>query len=340
MSANKGPGTDAMQAGEFFHPETGDKMRIDPAALKADPGLADKIRKLSKPPNPIDKGLQGAAAGAGLFGLRAIPGATSALEATGVKPENATWLERNLPWSNAILPKVMAADAALNLPVLNLGERMGIGRIRPELSNDPNHLRMGVEGSKSVDPNIAKAILENKTNQPSPDFGSKTGPQRPAGNVNAVGSGASEGVGTLLGKDRMAGGPTNRNVLEVTHRPQVKDVVKHVGGSGGSYETTIDDPKYPNGKTESMNKGQAQALKRDGFFAENKDLGSDAKGMFRVGKHQFRPTNMKTRLLGRAGLYGAVPLAEYGANSLMDEQKQREELRSLMQSIAKPVAGK
>jgi hypothetical protein len=117
MSGGGAGGTDAMGPGEFM--QDGQRMRIDPEALRRDPGLAQRLRELRAPPGPLQTAPLGA------------------LGAAGSLYHNT--------WSAPVLTALGLGDAALHNQGLRLGDRFGWGMIDPRNSRNVEHLRGGIQ---------------------------------------------------------------------------------------------------------------------------------------------------------------------------------------------------
>lgn len=337
---------DALAPGEFTHPDTGQRMRIDPTALKRDPGLFHRLRDLNRPQSPVDRSAQAVAGGIAATASRAVPGLRDALEGLGVTEGN-TLVESQLPFSSWLLPKVGLLDAALHAPGLNLGERIGVGRIRPQFSRAKDDLLRGVK-----DFGEGLGIKEKLRESIQSDA-------KPSGNIHTPSGRPDVGVGTQLGEKSLAAttkktglgrtlqrlfGSTTAGgadpVLSVTHTPMVEKTIRdHVNPAApneGFIERKVQEPGQS--KTETLTRQQAQQAKRLGYIANEKDLGAKSpRGLFRAGPGQFRMPGAKGALLGRLFGYGMVPLGEFALGGHQDKLKSDDELRQLIAQHAKPI---
>lgn len=308
---------DALQPGVFTDPATGKTMRIDPKALRANPDLAAQVKGLSQPTHPGEATARGLIGGAMNIGSNALPFGHSLLSSTGATGDGATWLDRNLPTSTNIVPKMMTADALLHSK-LNLGERIGLGRIRPGFSKSVDNLRAGVEKLYDAKSPVRQEIESG-------------GPPKPGTLVRRPRTNVAEQLGNSRlsepGKGRM-------NWLHrlIGNHGAGDDRVMHAGGADGA---TMDRARVRQAKTDGYLANEAAAGRKGG-----KD-GAGPKELFNFFGRDRQVAPRSVRIGGRIAGYGAIPAAEYLLRGQADENANRDKLRELMQQYAKPVpAGK
>lgn len=300
---------DALQPGMFTDPETGKMMRIDPQTLRANPDLAAKVKALSQPVSPGEQTARGIIGGGLNLASNALPFGNSLLNSTGAGGGGDTWLDRNLPTSTNIVPKAMTLDALLHSK-LNLGERIGLGRIRPQFSKSVDNLRAGVKDLYDKDHPIRQEI----------ESGTKP---KPGTAVGARGQSAAEQIGNSRlsdpGKGRM-------NWLQ-----------RLLGNHGRG------DDKVMRAGGETLDRARAWQAKDVGYAANEAMHGrkDNPRDLFNFFGRDRQVASRPVRILGRAALYSSIPAAEYLIRGQMDENANKDKLRELMQQYAKPVpAGK
>ena len=113
---------DALKPGMFQDPTTGKIMKIDPQVLKQNPELAGRVRELSQPMDPINRGIMDVTNKAVSLGTRIVPGLNWLTGKIGLT-DKGEWLDKNLPITSNVLPPLAAADLAANTPNLRLGDK-------------------------------------------------------------------------------------------------------------------------------------------------------------------------------------------------------------------------
>jgi hypothetical protein len=311
----EGPAETPFGPNEFMH--NGQRMAIDPAVVKAHPELAAKLQQLMAPQDPLKQSAMGFAGAVGGVARRAI----------GL-PSSNTWVERNLPTSSWALPKIGLADLLTHAPGLNLGERIGIGRIRPQFSQSRDDFFKGVSemGDKiGIPPHIKSQILGGGT-----DVGGTSGIAPPGGNR------VTRAFNRFLGNY----GDPKRSILSQTHQPMTEETshVRHPSDPTGSFtESKIQKENGPP-VTEHLTAEQMQAAKREGHILNEKALGhTSPRGKMRVGPWEAKMPSSRAGLLSRLALYGGLPLSEYAYNALGEQQSNENEMNELVKKFARPV---
>jgi len=336
------PGDD-LRPGEFAR--DGQKFKIDPKVLRQNPGLHSEVRKLTAQANPLDTG------------LKSVLGAGKALLDRQIAPDqgfgnpDGNFLDKYLPATSTWLPRLGLADAALHSQKLRLGERMGMGFVRPERSTDINHLLEGIKGKDSGIPEAIQKAMHQQ-NQPGGPGGTLMGmPASPTpGDVHVPFSGPNDkrtvaniltegnrGAGSWKDwfKDRLkkpgwAKGQGHESVLDVKHQP-MKDVVEETKGPTGSYKQTLKQPDGPP-VVESLSRQQLEQAKLRGFRELNKD--SPRSGLYKGILGQRNLGSPMARIGGRIAGYGLAPLAEYAVRSHLEDMNKQDRLRQLMAAHA------
>lgn len=300
---------DALQPGMFVDPETGKTMRIDPAALRAHPELHAESRRLSQPPSPGEQTARAVIGGGLNVASNALPFGHSLLSNTGAIGDGTTWLDRNLPTSTNLVPKAMTLDALLHSK-LNLGERIGLGRIRPGFAKSVDNLRTGVR--EIYDKNsLIRGEIES---------GGKPKPGTVVGQRNT-------NVAEQIGNSRLSEPGHGR--MNWLHRL--------LGNHGKSSDGVL---RLGN---ETMDRGAARQAKTEGYLANEAKAGrkDNPRELFNLFGRDRQVASRPVRIGGRIAAYGGFPLAEYLIRGQADESTNRDKLRELMQQYAKPVpAGK
>lgn len=356
---------DALKPGMFTDPETGQTMRIDPAALKANPGLAAQVKGLSQPPNPVDSTLRGALREGTSFAANALPfghritrglgltpsggggsgGGGGGAPGPGGEPEKS-WIDKHIPTSSEYLPAVGFWDAALHSP-LNLGERVGLGRIRPEASRSLSNLQAGLDDSlpKPVS-ELLKTTAKPSTKGNWVENGAKG--QSIAGQLaNSRLSPPRLSLQNLANKISERLGRNNPMAKVFPQRSYSRDPNRevlriHSKGTKGTTEAGPDgEPVHKPGKAPSTNGVAAQTImdtKARGY-AKNTGAASvkEAPALMNVFGKEYSVGSKPWRVGGRLALYGGLPLAEYAANVQGQEDANNTKLRELMKQYAKPV---
>lgn len=357
---------DALVTSTYTDPVTGKKMQIDPAALRANPDLARRIRELSAPALPLDSALRTGARNVATF----VPG----LRDLGLRPfgyaEDPTWIERNFPVSHRALPAMGAMDLLLHSK-LNLGERFGVGRIRPEFSTNPAHLIEGIaeEPEKyGIPPRVVEAVTKHERHgvNAKGDTTTVSNVSRPV----SQGSDVAEALGrrSLIARSEMTSPDSWRQwswwkrqmqrvnpwsdpmakgeqeILTVRHTPDQVELIKSepvlspsgakIPGLTKSYEKKV--PGVP--VEDTATRGQLRDAKARGFLSlTKKQQYKDTPGLLRVGSKTFRMPGKVPAFLARLGIYGTPMLADYAIRGEMDEFAKERELREIMGRIAKEV---
>jgi len=337
-----GIGTDALQPGQFIDPETGQKMLIDPQALKDNPNLAAEIRHLAKP-------------------------TTQTVIAGGAGEAWKQFRERT-PWSSSVLPFVGAADLALHAPGIGLArttaDRVG-GYYGKKWFNSgaQANAHLSETAKKMIDAN-AELGTDSRFRDTTTEIPG-TAPKTSKGNswlsrlFNNKVLGRDRGIAEILGgrANKAHDIGTDPAIHFKTETPEFEDVIKRKfapqpAGPQGEIppvgaleeERTVRAPKLDADKkplfkkeTETLNKKQIGDFKIHGSEA---DPHFKDRSIFRV-----PGTNKVYRGMSgagaaaklRLGLYGAPLAAEYLARGIKEDQSHKETIREIMARHAKPV---
>lgn len=322
-----GLGSDSLKPGQFTDPATGQKMVIDPKALKENPELHKQVKSLTTPT------MQTTVAG----------GVGSVLQ--GIKDRT--------PTTASILPWVMGADAAMHAPIPGLGWNriqpwQAGGHVGRELYNAglgdaakggliPDAAVKGnasavnatspsgvsIETHDRVEP---KNWLSKKLNQ----LGVKTRMTRPS----------SQTLGDYLGNRSGPATLGDRDVASVTHTPKNEaEVIREREGPGGKgrdifkEKTVSTEPPV----TTKINEKHVGDVKGKGHGASEAYKGRQLYRLPGTNKTYAGMTSYGRGAALRAGLYGAPLAAEYLYRGIEEDMQKKESLRDLMARYAKPA---
>lgn len=303
----------------FVDPKTGQKMQIDPAALKQNPQLADKARELAK--KPVDGGMTSSLIGKAL-------GSTSA----------------------KILPAMGVADWATR--TFNTGERFGYGKIRPQFSTNPEDLIRGMEASVpgkanalipgGVSGEFADTVIKGQHTSPDAHLNPRTVAERlhnagvnrdvPLGTARVTGSTSNASVAEQLGQ---------RSLIDPPGASWWSRLKNRIGGNyGDGADPTVTFQSHNDRVTpETLTRDQTKNLKAKGYAARDEFSGKDKtprdlhQGLFGQRARYSKPAAIGSRLAA----YGAVPAVEYLLRNHFEQSGKQDELRKMMEQYAKPV---
>lgn len=294
-----------IQPGQFTDPATGQRMSLDPEAIKKHPGLADAVAAANQEA-PLAEKLVGGV-GAGLKGVHDA-----------------------LPISSKVLPVGMGIDAAMNNDRLRTGEWSLFGKrlpgmIDPRHSQMPEHLRAGIDAAvadpakhgfpKEIDPDIKNKLDLLRDLQSNPGDSLSKANRTPAGEAISR---------TYSSVPRPKGMGTPTLPVETPIGISAEDVrrLRDIGART---------------RAEQMGKNK-------GFFGDSVSSQPRVQRTF-TGKSRELPTGLwgnKGRLATRALGYGAVPLAETLAGMVGRQQHEKKTLGQILeqlkqQNLVKPV---
>lgn len=289
--------------------------------------LNQKVKELQAK-NPIDEAVKGTASGVW----------------SGIKSH---------PWTTGTLAGLGSLDAALHSQNARLGERIGWGMIRPEMSTDKNHLLKGIQehgDALGISESVQKALLRNSPNVP----GTIAADSHPAARV--PGNKSTTGVTDLVGRHSMAGtpgesfltrawnrlrgveGPGDAALLRVYDQPNLehteREAINASNPQAGYKETKTTTPGST--KTDTLTRQQQQQAKLRGYESS---LAKDEapgifKGIFRQRKLAPRALRIGGRLTGYGGILGASYLNDLW-NRDTDKEKQLAELMASHPELGK-----
>jgi hypothetical protein len=351
----QGGGGEGLKPGYFTDPATGRRMAVDPAALKADPELASKVRELTDKPGLLAQGVGRLAHNVGTL----IPGVGLGVNALAGNSD----LNNALPVSSRLLPQLALGDALLHSR-LNLGDKIGWGRLSPELSRNPSYLIKGVTEkgeALNMPAHVREAITGGTPNRLEPvpgAAGDYTGaevlgtrapsapppPPVPRGRLGRIwdairgvpgrGGNREESVAKALARTNRKG-PGSAPVLEAWHRPEVSELTERQDTAHGS--STTREKQYGNPEPTMVRRDQIQAAMREGYNAAEGGGKGTPNPLFKglLGERQFAslPVRVGSRVLG----YGAIPALEIVGRNLADDTSRENRLRELAQRFARPV---
>jgi hypothetical protein len=366
LTSGEGQGN-VMSAGEFVDPITNEKVRLNPAAVHANPQDAKRIRELTAKESPWEKGINDTLSGATNLAARTVPGLRSVLGRLGVPGmEGKTIFDKYAPLSATWVPRLAGIDIAAHMPGLNLGQRIGWGRIPPEASRNVQNLMRGLETSygKALPEPIRKAIMEG-THDPgmaanvTRSMPESNMPGQPGSFVPGAGKGTGGRIADILGKRDATSRPFGERVRELVakirgkpyiedpvlrtfYRPEGREeTVRGVSTERGGIKDVKQKTVEPVKEAPSLSRSQLQMLKRLGYEeAESAAKHSPPRSLFRglAGERPFSAPGGAgiKRVLG----YGAIPLFEYLSGVSQSQEARDQELRSLVSRNAMPAGGK
>lgn len=323
-------GTDALRPGQFTDPATGQRMAIDPQALKDHPELASQVKSLTTP--SLQSTIAGGVGGV-LQGIRDKVPTTS-------------------PW----VAGAAGLDLALHNPLFGLARinpAQASGRIGKEL------FQAGAKGDEAMAPQMRDAILKNSRPGGTMPGGSAAtgytggtfhelhdldrGPKNwLQGKVDAVrnklprvfGRPNPPGLADIVGGRSTAAGGT-RDVLTTHFAPEKE--VETVTGKGSGHEVKTKDTQVMPPKRDTLNEGHAGRLKTEGHAAHE---GLKGRSLNRLGGFTYAGAKSLPAALGaRALLYGAPMGGEYIYRGLQEDAQNHQSMRDIMARYAKPVQG-
>lgn len=313
LGAGKSPLPAAMQAGEFIDPATNKTMRIDPAALRNNPGLASEVRRLTGTSSTSGKVLDTILGGAGALHQAAPITTTMAAIAAPID------LAMHAPWFG-----LARTDPS------RVGGQHGI-----------NLLSRGAETAKDMLPPRIREILMRGTESP-------TAGNRATGKPTiAVTGGPQKGrtVLDILGR-RPGGPPSNKIVLVSRHWPS-KEITRRVAPTGFNQETNRQEPTGASIETKDTVRADKPVVERisETALGQTKNRGADHP--LYAGRQFYKMPFMKRYYAGaptlgaaagrRLGIYGLPILAEWLGRGVHEDIKQQKSLQELMAQYAKPV---
>lgn len=321
-----GGGADAPRAGEFVDATTGQRMAVDPKALRDHPDLAKRIKALTTPT------FQTAVAG----------GVGSAVDK----------IREQIPTTAALFPWVAGADALAHAPGI------GLSRVAPgQVGGHYGQLNFdrGLQGHDMGGREKLKDVIRRNLapgTRPEGELavagGSPASGSGWRGVLHRLRNGAAPGGGAL-GLGRQTFSPTDTTEVASLTYPKtetvkVRESAKTTGPGGPNFDSkhlterpvtrpVLDADNRPVMSREAMNAGEVASIKARGAELEGRQA-------YRVPgtNRYYRGMTSVPRALGlRAGLYGVPMAGEYLARGLADDAKSRQTLRELMQQYAKPV---
>lgn len=331
---------DALQPGEFTVPGQGGgpptRMRIDPKALKDNPGLPDQVRKLTTPTFQTD------AAGA----------------VTGLLNK----IREQTPTMSSVAPWLVGADAAMHAPIPGLGwARTTADRVGGHAGR--KFLDLGLEGAGDdiMPENMRAAIQGNAPLGGGPGGSTVTSH---VGTGHTLGDRLSNWLNRRLGRPEnqpnildilgRRGGPGigDRPVAEVSY-PKTEPVEQtqyhpNPDGTpdrGRPYKKTVQSPVLD----AAGNPVTAREGATEGHIGSAKTRGA-AKDEYFKDRNIFKVPGMQKyyrgapsvahalggRAAGLAGLFGG----EYVMRGMAEDVSKRKALEELAAQYAKPVPGK
>lgn len=326
---SSGLGSDALKPGQFTDPATGQKMTIDPKALKENPELHKQVKSLTTPT------LQTTLAG----------GVGSVLQ--GVKDRT--------PTTASILPWVAGADAAMHMP------GFGINRIQPWQAGGHVGRELYNSGLAEAAKSglVPKALVDNHgspINVPPTTPGGtnittsdRVEPKNYIGRkLNRLGSALgltrenNQTLGDYMGSRTGPAKLGDRGVANVEYTPKVdtERTSEYEKGTKANPEvrkekTTITEDGTPVKK--KITEHHAGTVKHTGHGKSEAYAGRQLYRLPGTNKTYAGMTSYGRGAALRAGLYGAPMAAEYLYRGLEEDVKNKESLRELMARHAKPV---
>lgn len=330
-------GTDAVKPGQFTDPATGQKMMVDPKALKDDPELASKVKGLSTP------SLQ-SQVGGGVFG---------ALGAVRDK------VPTTAPWVGA----AMGVDALLHNPMFGLSRidaGQASGRIGRQL------LRSGLEGDATLPEAMRTSLLSGAKPGGTMPGPAPTPPGAAAGSAGhlpgtyhemhdlnqAPKNWVQTKVDALRGRfPRLFGRPNPPTLIDIiggragtgggsrpvmtTHYAPEKEVTVKTKDPATGHEATSKEMHVQPKKTTSLNEEVVARLKSNGHKTNE---GLTGRQLYRTfGKTYAGARSLPAALGARAMIYGTPLAAEYVHRGLQEDEANKQTMREIMQRYAKPV---
>jgi hypothetical protein len=313
----------ALQPGQFKGPG-GKLMQIDPETLRQNPDLAEKVKSLTDPGNPAARGVQYGVGSA--WNLLRRAGTIPTLGASRLIPgydNGDTPLDQFAPISMHVAPSLAGADLALHAPGLNLGERVGLGRVSPEMSTRPEYMIQGM-GTKGEELNVNQTIRNNITR----NRGDAAARVQQNLNMPPGDSWLSRLRNRILGNY----GSGDDTVYSTRHTPDVK-VTEDTGGTGGipRRRSEFSEPARRS-STHELSRETAKRINRAGYETVE---GENAPWLFRHRGKDYR--GGKYGMMGRMGMYAAMPFAEYAIRGALEDRANENSLRDLMARYAKEV---
>lgn len=312
-------GTDALKPGQFTDPATGQRMAIDPKALKDHPELHAQVKQLTTP------SLQSQVAG-GIGGVL-----------QGIKDKTPT----TAPWVGA----AMAGDALLHNPLF------GLSRIRPQQAGGQigkELFQQGIEGDKNLSDALRKGINVTPSTGPAPTSGTDTHVQlndkvNPSGWLRRNWEGLKGKLpgftanqptlgDTLGGRGGSVDGA--RPVATISYTPEVKGEKMIKDPTTGEYHKTEDHGHGPRTSKTIREADVAQAKFR-GYKAD--DAYKDRQLYRTLGRTYAGAKSLPAALGVRALAYGAPLGAEYVYRGLQEDEQNKQTMRDIMARYAKPV---
>lgn len=296
----KGQGTmgdDALRKGEFVDPATGQKMVIDPKALKDNPELHKQVKSLTTP-------------------------STQSRVAGGVGGFLKT-VHDSAPITSTMAAVAAPIDLALHNPLF------GLARTTPEAAGGywgKKFLSTGAENAKNI-PDALKAVLtgNDRVQAGSVDLGP------------GIKAKAGKGVTEILGNQGSLKGDDAALRLTRPQTQPVEVSDPHTGRKWTQTEPVLDAHGAPVNDVHEINKGRVSQLKGLGAektkYFEDRQMfklpGTNKvyRGMAGAGG----------ALGLRAGLYGIPMATEYMIRGMQEDMQNKQTLRELMQQHAKPV---
>lgn len=310
-------GTDKMKPGQFTDPTTGQRMQVDPKALKDDPELAAKIKGLSTP--SLQSQIGGGAAG--------VLGA--------IKDKVPT----TAPWVGA----AMGVDALLHNPLF------GLSKIRPHQAGGQigrELFQMGAEGDKNLSEAMRKAMNTTPSTGPAPTTGIDTHVQlndkaSPSGWLRRMYEQTKGKLGLrpnnpTLG-DTLGGRPGavdgGRPVATVSYVPETKGERMVKDPATGEYHK-YEDHGHGTRTTKTIRESDVAQAK----FRGVKGSQYDGRQLYRTfGRTYAGARSLPAALGARAMIYGTPLAAEYIGRGLQEDEANKQTMREIMQRYAKPV---
>lgn len=357
MRAAGGVGVgDALSAGQFVD-ANGVKRQIDPKVLKANPGLVAEIERLNQKPGPIDRGIEGVLGGAASLASHAVPGGNSLLKRLGVPfAQDPSWMERNLPETTNYAPKIMLLDAILNSRKLKTGDMNPLAWASRKLTGDNKTTRWLQRNASlpgMIDP-------RNSTNVAHMREGVLSAAADPKGYTPEQGELLrrlkADGAADIKRMAHTGEGhgetwkvPTEETRYRtVPQRDPATGLPKTFTDPAGKVIELTQQEAYQHkdtkGVTAKLTPHETGDLKASGVESLGKKTSGKDAVPYGVQRSRLFGDQIKTRgpLSGGRGLarllgYGAMPAGEYLWNLSTTQDKKEQDLRELMEGLAKPV---